>query len=164
MIRSIGKNRIYNMVDKYWMYCAVVNKCSDVVRNSLTSSYVHLFQVPDLFTDLGGQPLCGDGVDDGRHEESVDQHLSLTREQDKLVQQGADWVEKLAGGVQPKDGEDEEALAGGEDAVADDEHLEGARVGGLGEEEAADGEGDGGEHGRGHGEQEEGVPEDLHSW
>ena len=63
MIRSIGKNRIYNKVDKYWMYCAVVNKCSDEVRNSLTSSDVHLFQVADLFTDLG-QPLCGDGVDD----------------------------------------------------------------------------------------------------
>jgi len=72
MIRSIGKNRIYNMVDKYWMYCAVVNKCSDVVRlASLTSSHVHLFQVPDLFTDLGGQPLCRDGVDDGRHEEGI---------------------------------------------------------------------------------------------
>ena len=144
------------------MYCAVVNKCSGVVRNSLTSSDVHLFQVADLFTDLG-QPLCGDGVDDGRHEEGIHQNLSLTREHDQLVQQGADWGEKLAGGVQPEDGEDEEALAGGEDAVADDQDLEGARVGGLREEEAADGEGDGGEHGGGHGEQEEGVSEDLDS-
>ena len=43
-------------------------------------------------------------------------------------------------------------------------NLEGARVGGLREEEAADGEGDGGEHGGGHGEQEESVTEDLDSW
>ena len=70
-------------------------------------------------------------MNDGRHEEGIDQNLSSTGERDKLVQQGADGVEKLAGGVHPEDGEYEEALAGGEDAVADDENLEGARVGRL---------------------------------
>ena len=70
-------------------------------------------------------------MNDGRHEEGIDQDLSPTRECDKLVQQGADGVEKLAGGVHPEDGEYEEALAGGEDAIANDEHLEDARVGGI---------------------------------
>ena len=102
-------------------------------------------------------------MDDGGHEEGVDQHLPAAREADTLVQDGADRVEKLAGSVQTKDGKDEETLAGGEDAVADDEHLEGARVGGLREEEAADGEGDGGEHGGGHREEQEGMSEDLDS-
>ena len=84
-----------------------------------------------LIPYTGSRNFLATTVNDGRHEEGIDQNLSSTGERDKLVQQGANGVEELAGGVQAKDGEYEEALAGGEDAVADDEHLEGARVGGL---------------------------------
>ena len=126
-------------------------------------SHLHLLQVTNLLTDLG-QPLGRHGVDDGRHEEGVDQHLPLPRERHQLVQEGAERGDQLGGGVHPEDGEDEEALAGGEDAVADDQDLEGARVGGLRDEQAADGEGDGGKHGGGHGEEEQGVAEYLKTW
>ena len=77
------------------------------------------------------------------------------------IQEIADQSANVGYGVNPKDGKDKYALVSGEDAVGDDEHLEGAWVGSFREGETADGESDGGEHGRGHGEQEQDVPEDL---
>ena len=80
------------------------------------------------------------------------------------IQEIADQSANVGEGVNPKNGKDEYALACGEDSVGDDEHLEDAWVGSFREGEAADGESDGGEHGRGHGEQEQDVPEDLELW
>ena len=58
---------------------------------------------------------------------------------------------------QSKNGKDKYALVSGEDAVGDDEHLEGAWVGSFREGETADGKSDEVGNCHGHGEQEQGV-------
>ena len=73
------------------------------------------------------------------------------------IQEIADQSANVGYGVNPKNGKDKYALASGEDAVGDDEHLEGAWVGFFREGETADGKSDEVGNCHGHGEQEQGV-------
>ena len=117
-----------------------------------------------LFAGGGGQLLCGLSGWVGHHK-GVDHRATPAPRVLEEAGEAAQWAEKPACLVRSKHCKEEKALARGEHCVEGDEHLEGAGEAGVGdladEEEPANGDGDGGEHGGSEGGEQQSVPEHL---